>query len=276
MSTTDENIQTIKREITNLYPADPKFFQLYAGDIIISIIIIFIFMVFITFFLIANQFPEIKKNWANERCNPLYVPLAGFIINDPNKSKWDVANETFVDCVQNILVSIIHSALQPIYYAISVISDTIKDAIKAINSIRALFNKTRNSLGTISKSITSKALNFTIPFTKMVIVVKDTIAKSIGILVTNFFISIDSFLTIKSTIQSIFLIILDYIIVPTAATLIYLLSLAAGAGPFALVYILAAAILTILLTALLAIFIPVNMAASFVLGVKPAIIPNYS
>jgi len=274
----DGEIKKIKYNIKNLYGDNkPEFLKLYGGQLLLTILIIFIFMVFITYYLIANQFPEIRKEWPNVRCNPLYIPLAGFILNEPNKSKWDVVNDNFTGCIQNTLVSIINIFLKPIYYAISTVIDALKEVVDAINNARGIFDRTRNDLGGITKSISARILNFTIPFTKLVIIIKDSIAKSIGIFVTTFFVGIDSFFTIKSTLQTIFLIILDYIIVPTAATSLFLLGLTQV--PFPLVSIPAGiglAAVLILLIALLVVYIPLNIAVSFILGVKPVTIPNYA
>lgn len=303
------NYVDLIKVIDELYPTkNLDYLQLYGTDLFITVIIIFVFVLLVIYFSIINKFPEIKKNWAENKCKPLYIPLSGFILNDPNKSKYEVVQETFSGCITSIVTSIIQTALQPVYYAMTVATSALADILKAINSIRTIFSRTRGDITNISESISGKLLNFTIPVTKFIIDIKDFMAKGTGILVTAFFIAVDSFLTIKSAMQTIFLIILDYIITPTAATTLALfttryaltagivaastaISEAVGPQAIALIPALTATItaLTItkiavtatlipiltLLLALLAVYIPLNVVVSEALKIPPVVIPNY-
>ena len=128
-------MDNIHKTLNNLYNKK-GFYEKYGVDLIITIIIIYIFLISTTYFHMLNYLPQIKANWETEKCNPLYLPFAGFIINDKNKSKLDIVSENFSDCVQNILTSIVGEAFKPIYYIMNVMNNTFKGMT---NDVQPLF-----------------------------------------------------------------------------------------------------------------------------------------
>ena len=68
-----------------LYTKD-SYYKKYGKDAIIAIGIIYIFLAIGFYFHILNHIPGIRQNWPKNRCNPLYLPLAGIIMKDPKKT----------------------------------------------------------------------------------------------------------------------------------------------------------------------------------------------
>ena len=146
----------------NLYK-DKGYFETYGMDVLISFIIIFIFLYTIIYFLILSIKPYIKQDWAKNRCNPLYMPFAGLLNPDPNKSSLQTTEENFNFCVNNILTLISEISFSPLYYITKLIHDVLAVISSAINGIREMINKIRVAIANIATSISSRILNSMIP-----------------------------------------------------------------------------------------------------------------
>ena len=103
----------IKSTIINLYTKN-GYYERYGVDVIVSFIIIYSFILCITYFHVMNHLPILRKNWPANKCNPIYIPFAGHVIKDSDKSKLDIVGDNFNSCVQNVLISISDNAFAPI------------------------------------------------------------------------------------------------------------------------------------------------------------------
>ena len=134
----------IKSTIIKLYQKN-GYYERYGVDVIISFIIIYSFISCITYFYVMNHLPILKKNWPNNKCNPVYMPFAGYVINDKTRSKMDIASDNFNSCVQNILISISNNAFAPINYVFNTINNSVNNLTTASNSVRRMFNNVRTN-----------------------------------------------------------------------------------------------------------------------------------
>ena len=61
----------------------------YGGSIWSTVILLLVFFCIIAYYYVMNHLEPIKANWAQERCNPLYIPFAGIIVNPDDMSSFD-------------------------------------------------------------------------------------------------------------------------------------------------------------------------------------------
>lgn len=196
------------------------FFQRYGVELIISSLIIFIFLITISYFYILSHVKTLRKDWPQNKCNPIYIPFAGIIINDPNKSNLETTSENFNFCVNNILSSIISTILEPIYYFVKLLIETWKEIITSIQNIRSMFNNMRNSANNVTKDVMNRGINITTPFIQNTIVARDTLNKTNGVMAAGLFQIFGTYLTLKSLIATIIeLVITLVLIVLAVATL---------------------------------------------------------
>jgi hypothetical protein len=115
---------------------------------------------------------EIKKNWPQYRCNPIYMPLS------------DNITEDFTYCVQTTQINLMGYLLQPLTYLISSLSSIGSEFNKDINSIRTLFDFVRKFIASIVENIFGVFSNIVIEFQVITIGIKDMLGKLVAILVT--------------------------------------------------------------------------------------------
>jgi hypothetical protein len=144
------------------------------------------FVIFIVGTFYLNSIQEIKKNWAQYRCNPLYMPLSDNIEKD------------FIYCIQNTQSNFMGYLLQPITYITSYLTGTLSNFTNEINMVRAMFNKIRTFSGSIIQTVFGVFLNLVIEFQRITIGIKDVMGKTIGIMVTLMYVIDGSVKTMNS------------------------------------------------------------------------------
>lgn len=144
----------------------------------------FLLYIIATYYL--TSIANIKANWPQYRCNPLYMPLSDNIEKD------------FTYCVQNMQVNFMGYLLQPLTFIITSLTSLGGSFVTEINYVREMFNKVRNLFSSIIRSVFGVFLNLIIEFQKVIIGIKDMIGKTIGILVTTLYMMDGSIKTMKS------------------------------------------------------------------------------
>jgi len=98
-----------------------------------------------------SRLDEIKTNWVQYRCNPVYMPLAGMVGSD-------VASN-FMYCTLQSVNTYAGFALDPIYSNFGVLTDTIKMILDSMNSMRAAVNGASTGFLQITSSVIGKLMN---------------------------------------------------------------------------------------------------------------------
>ena len=196
------------------------YFERYGIDLIIAIVILFIFFISTSYFYTLSNIRNLRKDWPHNKCNPAYIPFAGLIINDPNKSNLETTSENFNFCVNNILTSLITTVLEPIFYFIKLLVEAWNEILKSVTGIRGMFNNMRNSSSGATSNIMNRGMNIATPIIQNTVIARDTLNKTNGILVAGLFQVFGAYLTLRSLIGAIIeLIIVLVLIVLAIATL---------------------------------------------------------
>jgi len=122
---------------------------------IVSILVVSIttFVVFIamTFSYGMSRLDEIKSNWVQYRCNPIYMPLAGMVGSD-------VASN-FMNCTLQSVNTYAGFVMDPIYKNFKILTSTIQYILNSMNALRAAVNGASQGFLGIVKSIFGKLQN---------------------------------------------------------------------------------------------------------------------
>lgn len=261
MSTSPE--EKIYNSIHNIY-SKIQYYDKHGLELIIALIIIYFFLVITTYYYTISHLPNVKKDWPKNKCNPVYMPLAGYVITDSTRSKLDIVEDNFNECTQNILTSIANNAFAPLYYIIQILNTTFQNIANSTNSIRAMFNKVRNSISDTATNISSRTLNVTMPLVKQTIFARDSLSRAHGILTTSvnqvfglFITTFSLFLFMKNVIIGLLIIMAASILALWALSFIPFIGIPSG---------IAAGIATIGYIAILIPFLIVIILISTIFG----------
>lgn len=122
---------------------------------------------------------NVKKNWPVYRCNPMVMPFAGYFGHEPVKN--------FVFCVQNMQTNFMQYLLEPVHFSISIIHRILASVLNSIQFIREKIASFIQNIKDVINSIFSVFINIIIQFQKIIIKLKDTFAKVIGIMTTTIY-----------------------------------------------------------------------------------------
>ncbi len=146
------------------------------SDIIFSLFILIIFFVLYSINISMVGIDTIRNNWDSYKCNPAIIPFAWLFGKDTKSN--------MMECVGDIQSDNFSAALSPFTYIFGLFTD-------GFNSQNDSFASTFSVLGDIQNSIKS-LFNFLISFVSnalfeaqnILLVIKDTLNKSIGIVIT--------------------------------------------------------------------------------------------
>ena len=161
------------------------------SDLSTTIFIIIIFILLYIFNILSVGLNKIKADWPLYRCNPSVMPFASVFGEDTSKN--------FTYCIQNMQTNYMSFLMQPVMYNLNVIGSLGANITKAINDVRAFFDKIRTFITSIVESIFSVFLNILIEFQRITINIKDLFGKLIGIMATLLFTLDGSIKTMNST-----------------------------------------------------------------------------
>jgi hypothetical protein len=130
---------------------------------------------------------HVKDNWPVYKCSTNYMMLASFFGFD--------AETNFQQCLQTMQSGYMTVLMEPANYLMSVTTSTIGGLSSSLNDVRDFMNNFRNNLTSSIQNIFGVFLNMLTQIQVMVIKIKDTMAKSIGMMTTMMY-------TLDTTMQT--------------------------------------------------------------------------
>ena len=82
----------------NLLYSTSGYMNKYGTDVWTTVIICLAFIVFINYYYYINVLEVVKADWPNQRCNPLFLPFAGFIKKPTDMSNLEYTSSNFNSC----------------------------------------------------------------------------------------------------------------------------------------------------------------------------------
>ena len=188
------------------------YLDLYNQSVGFAVFILIIFFMIFSYFYIKKHLGLIKANWTKERCSPVVIPFAGFINAPKGTSTFDYTAENFTYCLNDIIKESAQFALQPIEALANIIHKVFSLFGVAINDIRKMFDVIRNGIEEVSRDIMQRVLLILIPFQKIIIKVKDIMAKAQAVSTAAMFTALGSFYSLISVLNIIYTLVIDILI----------------------------------------------------------------
>ena len=223
-------ITPIFNKINDIY-IKRTYLERYGGSVLFAIFAIVIVACYFVYLNIQNNKEIVKKDWATNKCNPLYMPFAGMIMEPKDMTNMEFTIKNFSECSETILKDIIQVALAPIEAASILISASISILTGVTTNLMGAISNFR--VKTVQKETTKAAetqTEFSSILTKVITKIKSTLKKGEGILTTILFVFFSAYKAAASVFYVILygetLILLIMYIVLYAAWILYLLFLA--------------------------------------------------
>ena len=148
----------------------------YFYDVMSSFLILLIFGIIFLGLIIAAMAKNIEKNWPKYKCNPIVIPMAGYLGKDAVKN--------FTECIGDIQGGFMGLFLAPLKYIMAMLAGLGATIMESVENVRGMFNSLVDGILNLFGSILGIFLNIGIQMQLMMINIKNLIMKIVGILYT--------------------------------------------------------------------------------------------
>ena len=180
------------------------YLETYGGSVIFAVFAILLVIFYFIYLNIQNNKEIVKKDWATNKCNPLYMPFAGAIMDPTDMSKTEYTIQNFSECSETILKDILQVALAPLEAASILLAASISILTGISTSLMGAILNFRLNFKTETKKTSSIQTEFAAILTKIITKSRAALSKGEGILATILFI----FFTAYKAGASVFHVIL--------------------------------------------------------------------
>lgn len=160
------------------------------NDIIKVVVILTLFGLLYLVNILSVGIKKIKDNWILYKCNPIVMPFASVFGQDP------VSN--FAGCIQNMQALNMDYLLQPIKNNINLLSHAGGSFNINLSNVRGYLNILKEKILGVVNYIYSLFTGIITEFQKIIITVKDIIAKLAGTLIAILYTLEASMITTQS------------------------------------------------------------------------------
>jgi hypothetical protein len=211
-------------KINELYK-NRGYFERYGGDVCISIGLVIATLLITGYTGYQSMMAQVKTNWNQNRCNPIYMPFAGIIMPQPGATTAETTGENFAYCIKQDASAVFSIALMPFEFAMYVMIEFIDAVLSAIMAIMAFIQWLKDQLGGIFAKIYNKIVYFIVPLIEMIIHMRDMIAKLNGVALTALYTAMNIYNLTISGILNI-MVILNNLLIATIAIMLGMIVLA--------------------------------------------------
>jgi len=188
------------------------YFELYGKDVVISLGIGAVTLGIVSYATYQSLLLQIRANWNESKCNPIYMPFAGLIMPKPGVSTMENTVENFSYCIKQDASMVFNIAMLPFEFCLYLVIEFMDIVLEAIMTFMRLIQWLRDQLGKMFASFYNKLLYFVIPLIEMMIHVRDGLSKVNSIALTTLFITMSIYNTTISGVINIMNILADLLI----------------------------------------------------------------
>jgi hypothetical protein len=201
-----DDVADMYSKIEKLY-ANSGYMDKYGTDVWAAVIICVVFLLLTNYYIFANALEVVRADWPNQKCNPLILPFAGFINKPSDQTNLEFTASNFNNCINSMLKQIVELAVQPLYFAVSILQEACSSMIEAFQKLRAMTLTLRTQFSNVIAQLYAGISNLIVAIMSFVVKMKDSMAKVNGILTTALYTIFGSYMAA----ESLFLCIIDLI-----------------------------------------------------------------
>ena len=180
-----------------------SYFDLYGGSVFICIVLISLLVLYMQYAKISMNIEPVKRDWPKHRCNPIYMPFAGYIMRPKGVSWVEFAGNNANYCINDIFTNIVSNFTNPIKFILYPILGMWKIIFSVLQSIRKMFLSIRDKLKQVVANLMNRVSGFVIVIQQIIISMRDLFAKVQGVAVAGLYTVLGSYYTLKSALGAV-------------------------------------------------------------------------
>lgn len=208
------DIRSTTAFINNIYDKQ-TYFDLYGTSVGLFVLITIALFYVVIYYQISISAAAIADNWSANRCNPKYMPFAGFIMKPTNMTQAEYTEQNFQQCSQTILQNITGYALDPIQYAVSGITAVYDEFSDAINETRKMTSDLRTHITNIIENIFDRIITILIPLQRIFLAIIDVMGKVQGVMTTTLYTMMGSYYSLQALMGGMMQMMINVLVLLT-------------------------------------------------------------
>jgi hypothetical protein len=122
----------------------------------------------------SESLDKVKRDWNQYRCNPIYIPFAGFIRSDVTTS------ENFQHCMNMFGQSVMGMFVDVIMALFKTLTASLTEMTGPLLDMRGMFSKIRMFMLSFATQVFGKIINSTSSISYILIKIRDILQRFIG------------------------------------------------------------------------------------------------
>jgi len=198
--------------INNLYDK-LSYYDMYGSSVALYIILTLIVFYVYTYFSVMQVKEEIVDDWSNQRCNPKYIPFAGYLTHPEGTTAFEYTNENFQYCIQNILTDVTGKAVQPFEYMINSVLNMLNVLGESTQKVRQFIDLLRQRIRKFAEDVLHRIMNVMVPLQTIMIALMDAFNKMEGTMTAGLYTMLGTYYTLQSLMGAIVELIIKMLLV---------------------------------------------------------------
>lgn len=121
---------------------------------------------------------HIQAHWIDYQCHPAVIPVAGFFKDGRGQPVDAFANAQF--CSQKIGHAVLSVAMEPVYYMMSAVGETLGSATGSVNDIRSLLTRMRSAMTSFIDNVVNRMVGAVSEVTVLMNRMRDILQRMVG------------------------------------------------------------------------------------------------
>lgn len=173
-------------QLTALYMQKKRsYWGRHGSDVIFAMVPVLM----ITGTTIINTYHSLLKqartNWTTKKCNPLYMPFAGYIMPQPGQSAGKTAADNFDYCIHNDLYNFFGVLFMPLEFLSFMIINTLDLMVQSMVGVMKLQAVIAGMLKKSAKDTNNQFGNFIVSITMIFVKVREAMARTSATIMTS-------------------------------------------------------------------------------------------
>ena len=213
------NVTKVETKIHDMYDK-AKYLDKYGGSYYGTIFLFIIFFFVIGYLVVQINLQPLKKSFPQNKCNPAYIPFAGFIAAPPDQTAFEFTASNFSMCINQVLEMIVHNYTKPVSSIVNMLNSIFHSLMKAISIIVNTVYRLKNLMNELFNLIYSRILAAILPFIKIIIKLKDSFGKLGAIMGNTLQMIIGMYLGAKAWMGSLIAMSILFLIIIAAILIV--------------------------------------------------------
>ena len=158
------------------------YIEVHGTDLLITFLLIAITIFIVTYTSYTGIMSKIRSDWDKQRCMPIVLPFAGYIMPVAGKTATEVTSENIKYCIKKDASVVLSIAIMPLELALYTsveFLDTVEQGIRsAMEMTRYILNKITEE----RDKIYNKLASVVVPIVEILLYLRDALAKTNGVM----------------------------------------------------------------------------------------------